>query len=161
MPSLFQKALLCVALSGFVCANVLLRKKKAHSLSEAVLRLKQPKRERGKCPKMAEAVHGVSHLQGMSTEPTAGGEGFAWGSEPGWEGMWSSTNPPTHLHCSWKVGGGFLIFSEGVEGISHCWHELTTLCMCRAGACAGGAGGTAASMKCSRATAGRRALAWW
>lgn len=60
MPSLFQKASSWVALSVFVCANELLKKKKAHSLLEAMLRLKQARREGGKYPK--------THERGNSSE---------------------------------------------------------------------------------------------
>lgn len=56
MPGLFQKVSLCVVQSVSVCANELLKKKKAHSLLEAMLRLKLPKREGGKYPQMAEMV---------------------------------------------------------------------------------------------------------
>lgn len=60
MPGLFQKASLCVVQSVSVCANELLKKKRAHSLLEAVLRLKQPKREGGKYPQMSETVQGIT-----------------------------------------------------------------------------------------------------
>lgn len=98
---------------------------------------------------------GINRLKGISTElRTPRRRGFCLDER---EHGLQPTSPP-----AWQLEGGrrgVFIFSEGGEGVSHRWNDLTTPCMCHAGACAGGEEGTAANVKCSRATAGRRALA--
>jgi len=108
VPSLLQKS---SALSGFVCENELLIKQKARSLLEAMLQLKQPKREGGKYPKPSEKAHGVTGRNRSSTGDPHGAASSA--PERGLLGRRNGMrahvvfNQPTHLHCSWEVDRGF------------------------------------------------------
>lgn len=80
---------MCVVQSVSVCANELLKKKKAHSLLEAMLRLKQLKREGGKYPQMSGIVQGITWEEAMPCKGAR--EVFAWASELGF-------NQPANLH---------------------------------------------------------------